>query len=109
MGVNCEGFKVTEAEWSLLQDSKNILAYEQLGLDSGAYERDFEGPAYSILDSPGACVAEGPYAETVLAEFVGPGGSRDPLPDQDATYEEWQVRREAWDAVAGNLGNRIFP
>lgn len=80
---NCADYAVTDAEWSLLTDSGDILA-KQLDIDSTAYDKDFYGPAFDLLDKPGTCAAEGPNVEYVLRELVEQGGSREPLANQAA-------------------------
>ncbi|WP_052951678.1 hypothetical protein [Devosia soli] len=88
---NCEGFGITDAEWSLLTDSADILAYGQLKLSTDDYDTYFYKPAFDALDKPGTCEEKGPGVEQVLSELVFQGGSREPLPDQEAAYKEWQV------------------
>lgn len=80
---NCPGYEVTDAEWSLLTDSAHILV-KQLGIAASVYNDDIYGGAFDMLDKPDTCAIEGPNVEYVLQELEDWGGSRDPLPDQQA-------------------------
>lgn len=95
---NCPGFEVSEAEWSLLTDSADILARGRLGLSVDVYDSDYYGSAFALLDEAGACAEYGPRVEPILDQLVALGGSREPRPDQDAAYQEEQARQAAWDA-----------
>lgn len=97
---NCTGFEVTDADWSLLTDSADILAYGQLKLGVDDYDSTFYKPAFDALDESGACERHGPEVEQVLSELVSLGGSRDPLPDQAKAYEEWRVFMDELEAGA---------
>lgn len=95
---NCPDFTITDEEWSLLTDSADILAREQLGLSVDDYDSQFYGPAFDALDRPETCAEAGPGVQPTLDRLVELGGSREPLPDQDAAYEAEQARHAAWDA-----------
>lgn len=97
---NCADFAVTEAEWSLLVDSADILAYTRLGLDTDGFDTDYYKPAFALLDDKGACAKYGPAVEPTLAKLVDFGGAREPLPNQDSAAQEYKARRAAWDAAA---------
>lgn len=88
---NCPGFEVSDAEWSLLTDSADLLAYGQLKLGVNEFDNLFYGPAFALLDEATTCETEGPAVESILAELVQQGGAREPLPDQDAAYIEWRA------------------
>lgn len=88
---NCADFAVTDAEWSLLTDAADLLAYGQLKLDTGRYDDQFYKPAFAALDAADTCRVEGPKVEDVLDELVAQGGSRDALPDQEAAYIAWRA------------------
>ncbi len=96
---NCPDYAVTDAEWSLLTDSADLLARGELGLSIDDYDRYFYAPAFDLLDKPDTCAKEGPAVELVLEELVYRGGSREPLADQDAGYAADQARTAAWDAA----------
>lgn len=100
---NCPGFEVTEEEWSLLTDSADILARENLKLSTDAYDADYYQPAFAALDQPDTCAKQGPTVEPILDELVNQGGSREALPDQDAAYEDWRKMQDAWDAGVSGL------
>ncbi len=100
---NCAGYEITEEDWSLLTDSADLLAYGQLKLSVDAYDDGYYKPAFDAVDQPGTCDEFGPDVEKVLAELVGHGGGREPLPDQAKAYEEWRalmdrIETEAKDA-----------
>lgn len=88
---NCPGFEVTDAEWSLLTDSADLLAYGELKLGTNDFDNLFYDPAFAALDEPTTCAEEGPAVEEILTELVEHGGSREPLPDQEKAYAEWRV------------------
>ena len=96
---NCPGFAVSEEEWSLLTDSADILAREQLRLSVDEYDGQFYGPAFAALDQPQTCAEAGPKVQPVLDRVVELGGSREALPDQNAAYEALQERQAQWDAM----------
>lgn len=94
---NCEGFEVSEEDWSLLTDSADILSH-QMGLTTDDYVDTYETPAFNALDDASTCQIEGPTVEPVLDRLVGLGGSREALPDQEAAYIEWRALQDYWDA-----------
>ncbi|MCR6671447.1 hypothetical protein [Devosia ginsengisoli] len=96
---NCTGYEITDEEWSLLTDSADILAREQLRLSVDDYDSRFYGPAFDALDRPETCDQAGPGVQPTLDRLVELGGSREALPDQDAAYEAEQVRHASWDAM----------
>lgn len=78
IGQNCEGFLSTDGEWSLLNDSADILADDVLGLSVDDYDSRFWNPAFALLDDPAACGREGPKVEGLLRLLEDLGGSRIP-------------------------------
>ena len=88
---NCPGFEVSAAEWSLLTDSADLLAYGQLKLSTNDYDKLFYDQAFDQLDESTTCAAQGPKVQNVLSELVKHGGSREPLADQEAAYTEWRA------------------
>ena len=101
---NCPDFAVTEEEWSLLTDSADILAREQLRLSVDAYDSQYYGPAFAALDRADACATHGPDVQPTIDKLVELGGSREALPDQDAAYQAEQARQLGWDAMALTSG-----
>lgn len=97
---NCADFPVTEEEWSLLVDSADILAHEQLRISVDAFDEQYYGPAFAALDEADACDIHGPDVQPTLDRLVELGGSREALPDQDAAYQAAQARQIGWDAMA---------
>ncbi|SEQ27025.1 hypothetical protein SAMN05428969_2491 [Devosia sp. YR412] len=97
---NCAGYEVTDAEWSLLTDSADLVAYGELKLSTNDFDNLFYDPAFDLLDDPTTCETEGPGVEPMLAELVQLGGSREPLPDQDKAYTEWRALMDRIQAEA---------
>jgi len=97
---NCPDFGITEEEWSLLTDSADILAREQLRLSTDDYDSRFYGPAFAALDRADTCAIEGKNVQPTIERLITLGGSRDALPDQDAAYQADQARQASWDAAA---------
>ena len=96
---NCPDFAVTEAEWSLLTDSADLIAKGKLHLNSDTYDNEYFGPAFAVLEDDGACETHGPKVQPLLEQLVALGGSREPLPDQDAAYAEWSKMQDEWNAA----------
>lgn len=97
---NCAGYEITEEEWSLLTDSADILAYEQLRLSVDNYDANYYGPAFDAIDRPETCEQVGPGVQSTIDRLVELGGSREALADQDAGYAADQARHAAWEAMA---------
>ena len=97
---NCAGYEITDEEWSLLTDSADILAREQLRLSVDDYDSLYYGPAFEALDRPETCDQAGPGVQPTIDRLVELGGSREALPDQDAAYQAEQARQAAWGAMA---------
>ena len=75
---NCPAYPVTDAEWTLIAGTGDQLA-AQLGLDAQAYDKQFYGPAFQLLDDPGACERIGPKARPLIARLKAMGGGTTPL------------------------------
>lgn len=75
---NCPDYPVTDGEWTLIAGTGDKLA-AQLGLDAQAYDRQFYGPAFRLLDDPGACDRIGPRAQPLIAQLKAMGGGTTPL------------------------------
>ena len=75
---NCPGYPVSDAEWTLIAGTGDKLA-AQLGLDASAYDKQFYGPAFKLLDDPGACDRIGPRAQPLIARLKAMGGATTPL------------------------------
>ncbi len=70
---NCPGYEITDGEWMLITGTGDKLA-AQLGLDPTSYDRSFYGPAFKLLDDPGACDRIGPQARPLIDRLIGMGG-----------------------------------
>ena len=75
---NCPGYPVSDAEWTLIAGTGDQLA-AQLGLDAKEYDKQFYGPAFRLLDDPGACDRIGPRAQPLIARLKAMGGATTPL------------------------------
>ena len=75
---NCPAYPVSDAEWTLIAGTGDKLA-AQLGLDASAYDKQFYGPAFQLLDDPGACDRIGPQAKPLIARLKAMGGGTTPL------------------------------
>ena len=62
-----------------IQLAGTVAAAAQLGLDAQAYDRQFYGPAFKLLDEPGACDRIGPRAQPLIARLKAMGGGTTPL------------------------------
>ncbi|MDP5306603.1 hypothetical protein [Paracoccus spongiarum] len=77
---HCPDWPISDGEWTLLTGTGDLLA-QRLGLDPGAYERDYFGPAFGLLDDPAACGRIGPRARPLIDRLTGMGGGTRPLRD----------------------------
>lgn len=75
---NCPAYPVTDGEWTLITGTGDRLA-ARLGLDASAYDRTYYGPAFKLLDDPGACDRIGPSARPLIQRLIGMGGGTTPL------------------------------
>ena len=75
---NCPAYPVSDAEWTLIAGTGDKLA-AQLGLDASAYDKQFYGPTFQLLDDPGACDRIGPRAKPLIARLKAMGGGTTPL------------------------------
>lgn len=101
VSYNCPGFEASDAEWSLLVDSADMLAYGQLGLSVEDYDGVYFNPAFDALDQPDTCANAGPRVEPLLEQLVALGGGREALPDQDQAYADYQALHAEWEARQG--------
>src|SRR3546814_12466065 len=74
---NCAGYEITDEEWSLLTDSADILAREQLRLSIDDYDTRFYSPAFSSLDRPETCDQDGPGVHPTIARLDRLGATRE--------------------------------
>ena len=66
--ANCPGLEISNDDWARVNQATNVLA-ARLGLDPASYERDIYGPAFALLDEPGACERFGPEAAATVARL----------------------------------------
>ncbi len=78
VGMNCEGFILTDGEWALITGTADRVS-EALQIDTGTYDDQFYGPAFAALDQPGTCGAEGPKIAPLIGRLKSMGGSTDPI------------------------------
>ncbi|UXU75450.1 MULTISPECIES: hypothetical protein [unclassified Paracoccus (in: a-proteobacteria)] len=75
---NCPAYAISDGEWTLITGTGDLLA-AQLGLDAADYDRSYYGPAFKLLDDPGACDRIGPTARPLIQRLIGMGGGTTPL------------------------------
>ncbi len=75
---NCPAYPISNGEWTLITGTGDRLA-ARLGLDAAAYDRKYYGPAFRLLDNPGACDRIGPTARPLIQRLIGMGGGTTPL------------------------------
>ncbi|WBU56047.1 hypothetical protein [Paracoccus sediminicola] len=75
---NCPDYSITDGEWLLLMGTGDMLAKE-LGMDPEAYDERFYGPAFQMLDDPGACDRIGPRARPIIDDLIERGGGTEPV------------------------------
>ena len=75
---NCPAYPISNGEWTLITGTGDRLA-ARLGLDAAAYDRKYYGPAFRLLDDPGACDRIGPTARPLIQRLIGMGGGTTPL------------------------------
>lgn len=78
VGMNCEGYQLTDGEWALITGTADLVA-AALKLDTDAYDGRFYGPAFAALDQPGTCAAEGPKIAPLVVRLIGLGGGTTPV------------------------------
>lgn len=97
VGANCPQADFPEEKWSLLNDTADLLAYDQLDLSVSQYDDEIFGPAFDALDESGTCEKVTPKIDQIADHLIALGGSLEPYPDQAAAYKEWTARQERWD------------
>ena len=85
---NCPDFGGTEGEWYLLTLTAERLAYEVLAIRVEELELAYYQPAYSLIEDPATCAAEGPKVQKTLALLMERGGSTTPVPTNEAGVTE---------------------
>lgn len=84
---NCQDFGISGGEWTLLAGTGDLLA-RKLGLDPAEYDRQFNAPAYALLDDPEACDRLGPDAKPLIGQLVEMGGATEPAQPEPAQAED---------------------
>ncbi|AXC49216.1 hypothetical protein DRW48_05535 [Paracoccus suum] len=72
---NCPDWQVDDSAWALITGTGEKLA-SQLGLDPSTYDSRYYGPAFALLDDPGACDRIGPKAAGLIDRLKAMGGSK---------------------------------
>lgn len=75
---NCPDYAISDGEWTLITGTGDRLA-APLGLDAATYDRTYYGPAFKLLDDPGACDRIGPTARSLIGRLKDMGGDTTPL------------------------------
>lgn len=78
VGMNCDGFRLTDGEWALITGTADLVA-AALKLDTAAYDSGFYGPAFDALDRPETCATEGPKIAPLIERLKAMGGGTTPI------------------------------
>ena len=74
VGMNCDGYRLTDGEWALLTGSADMVAEALTIRNSSDYDTRFYGPAFDLLDQPGTCATEGPRIAPLVDRLKAMGG-----------------------------------
>lgn len=74
VGMNCPDYPLTQGEWALLTGSADMVAAFLEVKDTGAYDSDYYGPAFDLLDRPETCATEGLKIALLIAMLMEMGG-----------------------------------
>lgn len=97
---NCPGWTVDDRTWALITGTGDKLA-AQLGLDPATYDATYFGPAFALLDDPGACDRIGPQALPLIDRLTAMGGSTSEAGDTRSAGRGG----EAVDGSGGGVGS----
>lgn len=75
---NCPAYQISNGEWTLITATGDVLA-TRLGLDARSYDQKYYGPAFKLLEDPGACDRIGPTAKPLIRRLIQMGGGTTPL------------------------------
>jgi hypothetical protein len=78
VGMNCQGYILSDGEWALITGTADIVA-EALQVGPTVLDERFYGPAFAALDQPDTCAAEGPRISPLIDRLKSMGGSTDPI------------------------------
>jgi hypothetical protein len=78
IGMNCPGFEIDQGEWTLITGTADKVA-AALKIETTAYDDQFYGPAFAMLDKPGSCEAEGPKIAPLIEKLKAMGGDTKPI------------------------------
>ncbi|NHF73998.1 hypothetical protein G7044_12770 [Paracoccus sp. 12-3] len=70
---NCPDYRISDDEWMLLTGTGDMLA-ARLGIDPATYDRNYYGPAFRMMEDPGACDRIGPRARPIIDDLIAMGG-----------------------------------
>lgn len=73
---NCPAYRISDGEWMLLTGTGDMLA-ARLGIDPATYDRKYYGPAFRMMEDPGACDRIGPRARPIIDDLIAMGGGVD--------------------------------
>jgi hypothetical protein len=79
IGQNCQGFLLSDGEWSLLNGAADIMA-SRLKLSTDRYESEYWDPAFALLDNPVNCDGYGPVVPVMVETMTNLGGTTGPDP-----------------------------
>ena len=75
---NCPAYQISNGAWTLITGTGDVLA-TRLGLDARSYDQIYYGPAFRLLEDPGACDRIGPTARPMIQRLIQMGGGTTPL------------------------------
>lgn len=75
---HCPDYDISDGEWTLLVGTGDMLVKE-LGMDPDTYDEDYYGPAFRMLEDPGACDRIGPRARPIIDDLIEMGGGTEPV------------------------------
>lgn len=76
--LHCPGYEISPGEWMLLTATGDKLA-ARMGIDPAAYERQYFGRAFALLDDPRNCDRVGPEARPLLRRLIAMGGGTEAI------------------------------
>jgi hypothetical protein len=78
VGMNCDGFRLTTGEWTLITQTADKVA-AVLKIDVATYDDQFYGPAFASLDLAETCTSDGPKIRPLVERLKAMGGGTDPI------------------------------
>lgn len=90
---NCPDYRISDGEWMLLTGTGDMLA-ARLGIDPATYDRRYYGPAFRMMEDPGACDRIGPRARPIIDDLIAMGGGVNDSGDSRAAADMAKEKTE---------------